>query len=49
MMGVPPPEEKTVTKANWLAAPCNRYAYQHVRRILPTQPFARSIGTLNAN
>jgi hypothetical protein len=49
MMGVPPPEEKTVTKANRLASSYNRYAYQHVRRILPTQPFARSIGTLNAN
>jgi CubicO group peptidase (beta-lactamase class C family) len=36
MKGFPPPPEGQVTLANWRLAPFNRWAFQHVREIIPT-------------
>ncbi len=36
MRGVPAPVEKRVTWANWIAAPYNRWAFQHLRELRPT-------------
>jgi CubicO group peptidase (beta-lactamase class C family) len=36
MHGFPPPAETQVTLANWRTSPFNRWAFQHVREILPT-------------
>jgi CubicO group peptidase (beta-lactamase class C family) len=36
MQGFPPPAETQVTLANWRTSPFNRWAFQHVREILPT-------------
>ena len=37
MVGFPPPADKRVTRANGLwTAPFNRWAYQHMRRLIPT-------------
>jgi len=36
MRGFPSEQDKLVTKANWLAPPFNRYAYQHTREIFPS-------------
>ena len=43
MKGYPPPREKVVTAANGLwVPPYNRWAYQHMRRLLPSVPIARA-------
>lgn len=34
--GFPPPPDKRVTHANWDSPPFNRWAFQHIREILPT-------------
>jgi hypothetical protein len=36
MTGFPPPEKSQVTLANWRTAPFNRWAFQHVREIVPS-------------
>src|SRR5215472_4703376 len=36
MNGFPPSPESQVTLANWRAAPFNRWAFQHVREIVPS-------------
>ena len=36
MTGFPPPPEGQVTLANWRTAPFNRWAFQHVREIVPS-------------
>src|SRR5262245_17558522 len=36
MDGFPPRAETQVTLANWRTTPFNRWAFQHVREILPT-------------
>src|SRR5438874_125381 len=36
MSGFPPSPEGQVTLANWRAAPFNRWAFQHVREIVPS-------------
>ena len=36
MTGFPPPPEQQVTLANWRTSPFNRWAFHHVREILPT-------------
>lgn len=36
MHGFPPPADTQVTLANWRTSPFNRWAFQHVREILPT-------------
>ena len=39
MQGFPPPPEKRVTAENGLwVPPYNRWAYQNMRRLLPTAP-----------
>jgi CubicO group peptidase (beta-lactamase class C family) len=40
--GFPPPPDKRVTLANWDAPPFNRWAFQHVREIIPTVEVRRS-------
>jgi CubicO group peptidase (beta-lactamase class C family) len=36
MKGFPPSSQRQVTLANWRAAPFNRWAFQHVREIVPS-------------
>src|SRR5438552_17079498 len=36
MTGFPPPPESQVTLANWRTAPFSRWAFQHVREIIPS-------------
>lgn len=36
MAGFPPPEKAQVTLANWRTAPFNRWAFQHVRELVPS-------------
>ncbi|MBV8754648.1 MAG: serine hydrolase [Hyphomicrobiales bacterium] len=36
MTGFPPPPEGQITLANWRTAPFNRWAFQHVREIVPS-------------
>ncbi|MBK8161449.1 MAG: serine hydrolase [Rhodospirillaceae bacterium] len=38
MQGFPAPAETRVTWANWIAAPFNRWGFQHVQALLPTLP-----------
>lgn len=40
MTGFPPLEEARVTLANWRTAPYNRWAFHHVREIVPTAEIA---------
>jgi hypothetical protein len=40
MAAFPPPPEGQVTLANWRTAPFNRWAFQHVREIVPTADIA---------
>jgi len=40
MDGFPPPPERQVTLANWRGAPFNRWAFHHVREIVPTADIA---------
>jgi CubicO group peptidase (beta-lactamase class C family) len=45
MAGAPPlAAENLVTLANWLEPPYNRWAFQHVRELLPTARIARGDG-----
>lgn len=36
MKGFPPPAERQVTLANWRKPPFNKWAFQHVREIVPS-------------
>ena len=36
MNGFPPSPQSQVTLANWRTAPFNRWAFQHVREIVPS-------------
>src|ERR1700733_14593242 len=38
MDGFPPAPQSRVTLANWQDPPFNRWAFRHVREIIPTQP-----------
>ncbi len=40
MHGFPPLPEGQVTLANWRTAPFNRWAFHHVREILPSADIA---------
>jgi len=40
MSGFPPPSEFQVTLANWRQAPYHRWAFQHVRQLVPTTEVA---------
>jgi CubicO group peptidase (beta-lactamase class C family) len=45
MTGAPPfPEQSRVTLANWQDPPFNRWAFQHIRELIPTARIARSPG-----
>ena len=41
MRGFPPPGEAQATLANWRQAPLNRWAFRHVREIVPSAVIAR--------
>lgn len=38
MTGFPPAEDKQVTLGNWRTSPFNRWAFSHVRELIPTAP-----------
>src|ERR1700674_3484575 len=38
MTGFPPSPRSRVTLANWQDPPFNRWAFRHMREIIPTQP-----------
>src|SRR5580698_4831054 len=38
MTGFPPAPEAQVTLANWQDPPFNRWAFQHVRELIPSHP-----------
>jgi CubicO group peptidase (beta-lactamase class C family) len=42
--GFPPPADQRVTLANWDSPPFNRWAFQHVREIIPTVEVRRGSG-----
>jgi hypothetical protein len=42
--GFPPSTDKRVTLANWDSPPFNRWAFQHVREIMPTVEVRRGSG-----
>jgi CubicO group peptidase (beta-lactamase class C family) len=44
MAGFPPEPESRVTLANWQEPPYNRWSFQHVREVIPTQPIPRGPG-----
>ena len=45
MTGAPPfPVERQVTLANWQDPPFNRWAFQHVRELIPTARISRGAG-----
>lgn len=46
MSGFPPAEASQVTLANWQDPPFNRWAFQHVREIIPTHRISRGWGPL---
>ena len=41
MAGFPPPRESVVSLGNWQEPPFNRWSFQHLREIVPTQRIAR--------
>ena len=47
MLGFPPPPDSQVTLANWQDAPNQRWAFQHVREIVPTQTIRRGPGPVS--
>jgi hypothetical protein len=48
MFGFPPAEDSLVTLANWQDPPHQRWAFQHVREIVPSQPIRRGSGPASA-
>ena len=45
MTGAPPfPEQSRVTLANWQDPPFNRWAFQHIRELIPTARIGRAPG-----
>jgi CubicO group peptidase (beta-lactamase class C family) len=44
MSGFPPPAESRVTLANWQDPPYNRWSFQHLRELIPTQRISRGHG-----
>ena len=43
MSGFPPPAESQVTLANWQDPPYNRWSFQHLREVIPTQRISRGM------
>jgi CubicO group peptidase (beta-lactamase class C family) len=48
MSGFPPPAESRVTLANWQDPPYNRWSFQHLRELIPTQRISRGPGSCRA-
>ena len=46
MEGSPPPVDARVTLANWQDPPFNRWAFSHLRELVPTQRISRGAGTV---
>jgi CubicO group peptidase (beta-lactamase class C family) len=44
MSGAPPPAESRVTLGNWQDPPYNRWSFQHLRELIPTQRISRGPG-----
>ncbi len=44
MSGFPPESESQVTLANWQDPPFNRWSFQHLREVIPTQRISRGTG-----
>ncbi len=44
MSGFPPPAQSRVTLANWQDPPYNRWSFQHLRELIPTQRISRGHG-----
>jgi hypothetical protein len=44
MNGFPPGLNSLVTLDNWQTPPFNRWAFQHMREIIPSQPIRRGVG-----
>ena len=44
MSGFPPPAESRATLANWQDPPYNRWSFQHLRELIPTQRIPRGHG-----
>ena len=44
MQGFPPPVEKQFNLDNWDRPPFNRWAFQHVREVMPTTAVSKGIG-----
>ena len=44
MQGMPPPDERLVTLANWQEGPFNRWAFQHVSEVVPCAVLGRGAG-----
>src|SRR5581483_12522756 len=45
MTGPPPyPADRLVTLANWQEPPFNRWAFQHIRELIPTARISRGTG-----
>jgi CubicO group peptidase (beta-lactamase class C family) len=47
MQGFPAPEAQRVTWANWIAAPFNRWGFQHVGQLVPTLTIQAGQGTVS--
>src|SRR5260370_38027348 len=45
MHGCPPPPDGEVTLANWRTSPFNRWAFHHVRELLPSADIANDPAT----
>jgi CubicO group peptidase (beta-lactamase class C family) len=48
MSGFPPPAESRVSLANWQEPPYNRWSFQHLRELIPTQRIPRGSGSWRA-
>jgi CubicO group peptidase (beta-lactamase class C family) len=44
MAGAPPPEQARVSLANWQEPPFNRWSFQHLREVIPSQRISRGEG-----
>jgi CubicO group peptidase (beta-lactamase class C family) len=44
MEGTPPAPDRLVTLANWQDPPFNRWGFQHIRELIPTDPIPRGDG-----
>ena len=47
MEGSPPPVDARVTLSNWQDPPFNRWAFSHLRELVPTQRIARGAGPVS--